>query len=485
MPFEPRNIGELIASLACDDPTAFAVEQDGHRHSRADIFEGATGLAQYFHDQGISHGAAIGLVPVNRLRCIQAMIALWSVDAAVLFLDPRQTGQELDTARMAAGLDAIYSDAPSMAKRTDVQIFPEPTACCDNRGSLSFSPGSEHRDALILSSSGTTGVPRFRRQSHTAILNGIATSNRILNINAPLPHISVGSLSFGAVLMHWIKLLIHGVPILSLPLLYRPIDLHNALSRVEFEAIGLPPVVIRDLLAFHKDRHLADGPVYPHIRRMGSVGGPIAPNDLVRAFQMLTPGVMNIYSMSGVGAVSVLEGSDILTKSKSVGKPLTGVTVRVEDDAGHPLPHGQVGHLVATADWMTDAQPVRTDDMGWIDADGYLFVAGRAGQVACRNAININLRDLEQDVKSLDWVRDCIAFALTNGHGPDDAIYLAIEARGSTDAMKSELKRAISPQRRPDKILISPSLARNASNKLSLRVLRAIAEGKEQRFVDF
>lgn len=486
MAFEARNIGAILLDLAEADPGAIAVEYEGRRHSRADILASSGELAAFFREEGVTQGASVAILAADQLRGIEAMIALWSLGAAVLFLDPRQPIADIASASERAGIDLVFSDSRSFARRGQFGYIPPRGDSGRSGPQLAFPDRSEDSDALILSSSGTTDVPRFRRRSHRAFIEGVDASSRLLNIPSPKSAVILGSLAFGAVLGHWIKLMVHGQFILGLPLFFRPGDLHHALSRAEIETCGLPPVLIRDLLEFHATTFPdANGPAYPHIVRLTSVGGPIAPHDLVRAYKLLTPGVHNLYSMSGVGTVSSLAGEDVLRKPGSVGKPFDELIVRIVDEEDHELPAGHTGRVIVTPTWKADGGPVDSGDLGRLDEEGYLFLTGRAQQMACRNSINVNLGDLEADVKRLSGVRDCIAFAVQATDTFEDRIYLAVETNFQRDEISARIRSSIASYRRPDKILVSPALPRNASNKIALGKLRSEANDEEYGIVDF
>ncbi len=485
MQLEGRNMGAIIQDWAELNPQAASIEDQGHRHSRADIMAAAQELAVFLRDAGVGPGSSIAVLTGNAPRGIETMIAAWSLQAAVLFLDPRQPLADIARAREAAGLDAVFTDLPAFARKGAGVLLPDRGQMGGGHRRLTFTPGSEQRNALILSSSGTTSLPRYRRVRHDVFVQDTLTVGRLLSFIDPPPTVLLSNLAFGAVLGGWIRSLICGKFLLCLPPFVRVADLHNALCRRDIGGVSLPPVMIRDLLAFHGRSPAPNGARhYPHLIRMSAVGGPIASEDLVDAYRCLTDSVLNIYSMTGVGAVSILENADILAKPGSVGKPLAQVSVWIKDATGDDLPVGQTGRIFAKADWRAGAEVVDTGDIGWIDADGFLYVAGRSQQVATRNSVNVNLRDLENDVKALPEIRDCIAFARAAPHGPDDEIVLAIESGAGSDAVRKMLIGRLPAFRRPDKLMVVAQLPRNAAGKLLLRALQQMANEEDSPFAD-
>lgn len=485
MQSDNHNIGAIIADQARQNPDAVSIEQDGQRYTRGQIMTSAHALADFFRAHGVGPGANVGIVAVDRLRTFEAVIALWACGAVVLCLDCRQTIGELQAAQDKAGLDIVFTDSKSFARRGGMTLIPPRVEIAPLGTEMTFSDASGDSDAVILSSSGTTGLPRYRRKSHRSVLQGLRASGAVLDLPVLPPSVSVGSLAFGAILMHWVKAFVYGTFMISLPLLYRTSDLHAALSRPDIEFVGLPPVVITDLLAFHSERCAsADGCAYPHITRLSSIGGPISPDDLVRAYQKLTPHVRNMYSMSGVGAVSVLSGPDIEAKPRSVGRPFPQITVKIEDDTGAACAAGQVGRIYAKSNLMGDAILVDTGDLGWQDDDGFLFIAGRSDQIVTRKSVNISLTELETDVKNIEGVRDCIAFSALADGSLDDLVFLAVEARADGDTLKNTIRSSLASFRRPDRILVTQRLPRTMSDKIALAELKRMSTVKEAGFVD-
>jgi acyl-CoA synthetase (AMP-forming)/AMP-acid ligase II len=98
-----------------------------------------------------------------------------------------------------------------------------------------------------------------------------------------------------------------------------------------------------------------------------------------------------------------------LRRLRSIGRPLPDVEVKVVDDDGNDLPTGQVGELWVrtprvmkgyaateggvTSPMMDDWLPTR--DMGWIDEDGYIVLAGRKDDMIIRGGENIAPAEVE------------------------------------------------------------------------------------------
>ena len=486
MNFSGPNIGQKIMDMAKIQPDAVAVEWEGQTYTRSDVLAAAANLGVFFQQKDIKPTQTVAVISANPLRGIEAMIALWSQGSPTLFLDPRQPLNDICASLKRAEIDMAFSDIKSLSRSELVHSLPDRNSCFAAAKPLDFSKAPSDGDALVLSTSGTTNLPRFRRVTHKAFLDGVARSEHILNQPAPLPAVIVGSLAFGAILMHWIRMMIHGKFILALPLFFRTKELHEALSRTDIAAVGLPPVLIRDLLLLHEGRGVQKrGPAYPHIERMASVGGPITSSDLVKAYKTLTPGFSNLYSLAGVGPVSRLARDEILHRPNSVGKPLANTQVDIRTSSGKQCKPGNIGNIVVTPLGKDKPAPMETGDIGWLDEDGYLFIAGRSQQLASRHSVNISLLELENDVKALAGVRDCIAFTTVDPKSADDVVFLAVETALNLSELSQAIRKSVASYRRPDKIMVKEMLPRNASNKIALGTLQTTALQKESTFDEF
>ena len=485
-----QHLGALIAEQVQAQPQAVCLVEQGQSYSRADLWGSACRYAEHLRAQQITKSGTIALVVLDTRTGLEVLIAAWSLGAAVLFLDPRQSIEEIQTSGEHANVQSIITNSPSHSRRGGFHLLPRADRLRATALELAFDDEDGAQDALLLSSSGTTGLPRFRRRSHRQLIDDWEATSKLLRRPRFKHELSAGSLAFGAFVSLCLKSLIHGTPLTVLPLMFRTAELDQALSHPDIEFASLPPVLIRDLLSFHGHLTLTDDdlearpPVvrYPHLKRLVSVGGPLSPQDLRLAYRCLTPHVRNVYSLSGVGAVSFLEGLEIETHFGSVGRVLDEIEVTIEDlpdsDSSSLALEPQnpkLGRIVAKALWKPDALRIDTGDLGWLSPDGYLYVAARGSQFACRNAINVNLADLEKDVRRLSFVRDCLAFGLPTHDGSNDQIFLAVESHSTTEEVTQALAQSLSRQRRPDWLYLRPALQRNAGSKIILHRLKGLA----------
>jgi long-chain acyl-CoA synthetase len=181
----------------------------------------------------------------------------------------------------------------------------------------------------------------------------------------------------------------------------------------------------------------------------------------------------------------------------SVGQPVPGCEVTIQDEKGQVLPTGQDGEIcvrspgVMTGYWNTeDASALaggwlHTGDIGHLDADGYLYVVDRKKDLILRGGFNVFPRDIEDVLIA----HPAVAQAGVVGR-PDqrlgEEVVAFVSLRPGAAATASELtehaKRHLAANKYPREITIVPAVPLTSVGKLDRKKLRQwIAEGDGQR----
>jgi acyl-CoA synthetase (AMP-forming)/AMP-acid ligase II len=148
-----------------------------------------------------------------------------------------------------------------------------------------------------------------------------------------------------------------------------------------------------------------------------------------------------MYGITECKRVSIMPPGQWATRPGSSGRPLPGVTVTVVDAECHPLPSGRVGEIVVTGPNVTSgywrdpaataacfrlasaaAGTLFTGDYGTIDADGYLYIAGRRDDQFKRRGVRTSAVEIESAAEDIAGVG---LAALLLAPDPDD-IHLVV-----------------------------------------------------------
>jgi len=176
----------------------------------------------------------------------------------------------------------------------------------------------------------------------------------------------------------------------------------------------------------------------PALRTL-SYGGGRMPLSVVQKAMRLLPHVdfVNAYGLTETSStIAILSPDDHRTASSSsdemvakrlgsVGKPLPHLELQVRDHQGNVQPPGSPGEVFVRGEQISGEyvghKTVRDDgwfptkDMGWLDADGYLFIEGRLDDVIVRGGENISPGEIEDVLRSHADVADAAVFG-----SPDD-----------------------------------------------------------------
>jgi len=136
---------------------------------------------------------------------------------------------------------------------------------------------------------------------------------------------------------------------------------------------------------------------FPRLRYLTQAGGAMAPDTIAWVREAFRPASLFVmYGQTEATArLSYLPPERALEKHGSIGIPIPGVVLAVVDEAGRELPPGEIGHLVARGDNVTQGyldDPEETAAIlhdGWLwtgdlarrDEDGFLFHAGRSKEI--------------------------------------------------------------------------------------------------------
>jgi acyl-CoA synthetase (AMP-forming)/AMP-acid ligase II len=236
-----------------------------------------------------------------------------------------------------------------------------------------------------------------------------------------------------------------------------------------------------------------------------SYGGAQMPLPVIRrAIERLpkTIGFVNAYGQTETTSTLTILGPDDhrlegpqeevekkVRRLASIGKPLPDVEFRVVDDDANPLPAGEVGEIVirtarvmkgyasesGAAMSQLEGGWLRTRDMGWVDEDGYIYLAGRKDDMIIRGGENIAPAEIESVLQSHPVVEDVAVFGVPSEEW-GQIVAAAVVVRGEGVLSVQELtefcKQRLASFKKPEKILFVQELPRNPLGKVLKKDLK-------------
>lgn len=225
---------------------------------------------------------------------------------------------------------------------------------------------------------------------------------------------------------------------------------------------------------------------------MLSVGSaPIAPATMARLIELVPNAlVTNSYSMTEAGTAYFFMGrGEGETHAGSVGRAVPPAEVRVVDDAGTPVPPGEVGNVhvkpagkmreyyrepAASATVFHSDGWLRTGDLGKVDDEGFLYIVGRAKDVIIRGGMNIYASDVEAALYEHPAVREAAVIGVNHPVLGEDIVGFVVLAEPG--AITADELIAFCRERRADyatprRIHFLDEFPRNATGKILKRDL--------------
>ena len=203
----------------------------------------------------------------------------------------------------------------------------------------------------------------------------------------------------------------------------------------------------------------------------------------------LGPVIHETYASSEAGMVTAIGAEESLRKPGSAGRPVLGGEVRILDDAGRPRPTGEIGLIYVRQPAYPDftyrdndaaRRAIERDglislgDMGYLDADGYLFVCDRAADMVISGGVNIYPAEIEHRLLAFAGVADCAVFGVPD---PEygERLHAVVEAAPGVGidlaALNDWLRVSLSAFKVPRTVEVAP-LPRDDNGKIAKRRLR-------------
>jgi acyl-CoA synthetase (AMP-forming)/AMP-acid ligase II len=192
----------------------------------------------------------------------------------------------------------------------------------------------------------------------------------------------------------------------------------------------------------------------------------------------------------------VIEGTEeakakkIKRLTSSIGKPLPDVEVKIVDEEGKALPLLEVGEILArgprvmtgywkdeqkTSQVMTPDGWLRTGDMGWMDEEGYVYLAGRADDMIIRGGENISPEEVEEVLRSHPKVEEAAVIGISDpewGQEPRALVVLKKGEVATSEEMIEHCRSKLAGFKRPRSVVFIDALPRSAMGKVLRKKLR-------------
>jgi acyl-CoA synthetase (AMP-forming)/AMP-acid ligase II len=505
-----------IANAICPERDCIVFE--GKRWTYARTWERTNKLANALRKIGAEKGDRIGMLQVNCSQYVEAYYASAMMGAIFVPLNFRAKADELSYmvanaeakilfvgSRYLEMVEAMLPELPtvkhcvSIDRKDEKKLYYE-----DIVGSASseesFSEIGDEDITMLMYTAGTTGRPKGVPLRHSAfvsyVLENVEPASPDIEernlLTVPLYHVAGIQAMLAA---------IYGGRTLVMMRQFEVKEWLEAIQKEKATRAMLVPTMLKRVI---------DDPDYDKYDlsslKVITYGAAPMPFEVINKAIKMMPWIKFINAFGQTETASTItalgpedhniEGTEeekqkkLKRLSSSIGKPLPDVEVKIVDEEGKALPSLEVGEIwargprIMTGYWrdeqktsqvMTKDGWLRTGDMGWMDEEGYIYLAGRGDDMIIRGGENISPEEVENVLHSHPKVEEAAVIGVPDpewGQEPRAVVVLKKGKAATSEEIIEYCRSKLSGFKRPRSVVFLDALPRNPMGKVLRKKLR-------------
>jgi len=424
-----------------------AIRLDDFTLTHAELDDESARTAAYLKANGITPGDRVGLkcpnVPEFAIHYFGALRAGATVVPMNPLLKEREVEHYLTDSRAKL---VLTQDTPYAEHEPDYGI--------EDRD-----PGDT---AVLLYTSGTTGLPKGAQLTHANLIRNVATAVDIFDLDEH--SITLGALpffhAFGQTCALNATIAVGG----TLTLLPR-FNAAKALEIIERDQVtvfqGVPTMYVAML----------NTPGGAGSLRVCVSGGAAMPVEVMREFETrFDTAILEGYGLSETSPIASFNRRD-QRKPGSIGLPVDGVEMRLTAENEIAIR----GHNVMKGYWGANAGVdadgwFHTGDIGRVDEDGFFYIVDRKKDMIIRGGFNVYPREIEEVLYEHPAVREAAVIGIPDARlGEEVGAAIALKGEATTEEIQTFVKGRVAAYKYPRVLWIVDELPKGPTGKVLKR----------------
>jgi acyl-CoA synthetase (AMP-forming)/AMP-acid ligase II len=224
------------------------------------------------------------------------------------------------------------------------------------------------------------------------------------------------------------------------------------------------------------------------LRFVSAAGSRMRPDVVIAFMDRFGDVIYNNYNATEVGMIATAGPEDLRQAPDTAGKPAEGNQVRILDDDFRELPIGKVGRIYvrsisqfggytsgATKDFFDGF--MASGDVGYLDAEGRLYVVGRDDEMIVSGGENVYPIEVEKALAAHPKVTEAAVIGVDDEqYGQRLVAFVVLEdgAEVTAEGLKQHVRDNLANYKVPRDIVILHEIPRSSTGKIVRRELRSL-----------
>lgn len=508
----------MITNAICPDRAAIVFE--GKRFSFGALADRANRLSNALLDMGVQKGDRVAILQVNCNQYVETYYASAKVGAIFVPLNFRAKQDELthmlnNSESKALLVGERYVDMVN-AMRPDLTSAPQIISIDSRQEGMTYyedlisgsSPEEVFTDiddddtTILMYTAGTTGLPKGVPLTHNSfsvyVLGNVTPVDPEIEetniLTVPLYHVAGIQAMLAA---------IYGGRTIAM---MRQFEVKEWMATVEQERANramLVPTMLK--------RVIDDADFGKHdlsSLKVITYGAASMPFEVIKKAIEVFPGVMfiNAFGQTETASTITMLGPEdhmftgqeteserekkLNRLANSIGKAMADIEIQIWDEDGKSLPVGEVGEIMARGErvmsgyWKDEAKTAKTispdgwlhtGDKGYLDDEGYIFLAGRGDDMVIRGGENISPEEVENVLSMHPKVFEAALIGVPDpewGQQPRAIVVLKEGESATEDEIIDFCRDSLAGFKRPRSVVFIKELPYTSTGKVQRKVLR-------------